>query len=641
MNDMTKKKYNVVIMLGDIQGYYPSEQIKGFYEAADKYDANVILLVGQQIPNNVNGVIINEFDKAYKYQFNTIYDYANLMHPDAIIVTYGSLKIFKSIENGKEFLGKFSSVPLIMMEDIPEDDNISYLITDSYNGMYQCVEHLVKVHGYKRITFLGAPVGNLDGEERLRAYKDVMNKYGLTVTDSMIGRGDYSEFVDYEVEKLIDRNKDLEAIVCANDGMAKSCYRVCSKRGFEIGKQIAITGYDNTSYSKEMIPNLTTVSHDIKQMSIRAFDMAMDICKGKKPYHINVKAKFLPRGSCGCQFDHSAMKTTENTLSTADIEMNIRDKIWFIPSIIRDIQFVNDYEDISMILEYVLHRISRMGVKSAYLLDFGKTVQREEKDITIPEEMRLKAYYEKGKVVSYNESVPFENVFNSNENKRLAAFMIFYGNVQYGVIMLEVEPQNIIYWQICSLQLGTLMHFEELNIEKYKANKELEEKNRVLNFISQKDELTGILNRHGFMERVISYIDNNIGKKAQILFADLDHLKQINDGFGHPDGDYAILSAAEILQKSLPNDIILARIGGDEFVALICDSNITDTELKTAIKANCDFFNTISSKQYYIEMSVGIYEFVCDAGIEISELLKKSDKLLYEAKKNRRDNVLK
>ncbi|MBQ5851206.1 MAG: GGDEF domain-containing protein, partial [Lachnospiraceae bacterium] len=112
-------------------------------------------------------------------------------------------------------------------------------------------------------------------------------------------------------------------------------------------------------------------------------------------------------------------------------------------------------------------------------------------------------------------------------------------------------------------------------------------------------------------------------------------------GFGHPDGDYAILSAAEILQKSLPNDIILARIGGDEFVALICDSNITDTELKTAIKANCDFFNTISSKQYYIEMSVGIYEFVCDAGIEISELLKKSDKLLYEAKKNRRDNVLK
>ncbi|MBQ2406940.1 MAG: LacI family DNA-binding transcriptional regulator, partial [Lachnospiraceae bacterium] len=160
MNDMTKKKYNVVIMLGDIQGYYPSEQIKGFYEAADKYDANVILLVGQQIPNNINGVIINEFDKAYKYQFNTIYDYANLMHPDAIIVTYGSLKIFKSIENGKEFLEKFSSVPLVMMEDIPEDDNTSYLITDSYNGMYQCVEHLVKVHGYKRIAFLGAPVGN-------------------------------------------------------------------------------------------------------------------------------------------------------------------------------------------------------------------------------------------------------------------------------------------------------------------------------------------------------------------------------------------------------------------------------------------------------------------------------------------------
>lgn len=134
----------------------------------------------------------------------------------------------------------------------------------------------------KKIDFLGAPEGNYDGDERLKAYIDVMAKYGLEVSDDMIARGDYSEFVDYEVQKLLDSNKDLEAIVCANDGMAKSCYRVCQQKGFRIGTDIAITGYDNTEYSTYMTPTLTTVSHDIKNMSIKAFDMAIDYCNGKK-----------------------------------------------------------------------------------------------------------------------------------------------------------------------------------------------------------------------------------------------------------------------------------------------------------------------------------------------------------------------
>lgn len=55
----------------------------------------------------------------------------------------------------------------------------------------------------------------------------------------------------------------------------------------------------------------------------------------------------------------------------------------------------------------------------------------------------------------------------------------------------------------------------------------------MLNFLSEYDVMTGCLNRRGFMERAMAMNHENQGKQAMIVFADLDHLKEINDTFGH------------------------------------------------------------------------------------------------------------
>ena len=56
-----------------------------------------------------------------------------------------------------------------------------------------------------------------------------------------------------------------------------------------------------------------------------------------------------------------------------------------------------------------------------------------------------------------------------------------------------------------------------------------------------------------------------------LLFADMDNLKQVNDRFGHKNGDYAIKSIAQILQQSFDTDDVIGRIGGDEFCVLLRD----------------------------------------------------------------------
>lgn len=99
--------------------------------------------------------------------------------------------------------------------------------------------------------------------------------------------------------------------------------------------------------------------------------------------------------------------------------------------------------------------------------------------------------------------------------------------------------------------------------------REVREKNEVLNFLSESDALTGSLNRRGFMEKAVQMNRENAGKEMLILFADLDHLKEINDSFGHIEGDFAIRRCAETLKSAVGENGVTGRIGGDEFCAMI------------------------------------------------------------------------
>ena len=113
-------------------------------------------------------------------------------------------------------------------------------------------------------------------DRRKEAYLETMKKYGLPVTPGMIAQGDYSEFVDKQVECLLDSNPDAQAIVFANDEMAFAGYRVCEKRGLVVGKDIMITGFDDCERASGMEPPLTTIQQDGELMGKMAvYDLSL------------------------------------------------------------------------------------------------------------------------------------------------------------------------------------------------------------------------------------------------------------------------------------------------------------------------------------------------------------------------------
>lgn len=203
--------------------------------------------------------------------------------------------------------------------------------------------------------------------------------------------------------------------------------------------------------------------------------------------------------------------------------------------------------------------------------------------------------------------------------------------------------------QICSLQIGALLHFIQLNASERQIQKELQdsmkviqEQNSILSYISEYDDLSQLLNRRGFMERASHAIESNSGKKAYLLFGDLDHLKEINDCFSHLAGDFALRTVSERLRKCLPKDAITARLGGDEFVSFIL-TDIPDfkEQLLKNLKAESDAFNAVCDKPFYVEISVGIYDFYCNPQMDLTDILKHSDAILYEEKAKRRSSIKK
>lgn len=81
------------------------------------------------------------------------------------------------------------------------------------------------------------------------------------------------------------------------------------------------------------------------------------------------------------------------------------------------------------------------------------------------------------------------------------------------------------------------------------------------------DPLTGLLNRRAFIEQFDGAMQLNV--RGWFLIADVDFLKKINDAFGHPAGDDAILAVSKAMQSQLPPEALIARIGGDEFCAFV------------------------------------------------------------------------
>jgi hypothetical protein len=217
-------------------------------------------------------------------------------------------------EQKLEFLRSLGKdTPIILLAG--EAEGYSSVCINNRAGLEQAILHLIDEHRCKKIGFLSGPIEtNQDARERYDVYVRTMKSKGLSASPDWVAFGNFSEFSEDVVEELIDRHPDIEAIVCANDQMAIGVYHVLEKRGLRPGKDILVTGFDNSPVAMILEPHLTTVKADTKELAYSAVMECANIIKNKE-VHEFVNSQLVVQNSCGCGDRSSIHEDQELLLS--------------------------------------------------------------------------------------------------------------------------------------------------------------------------------------------------------------------------------------------------------------------------------------------------------------------------------------
>ena len=642
------KHLNVALFISEFEDPYTNMLCEGAVRAARVQDYNLYIFPGKFLDSRSSTLL----DDDYSYQHNCLFQFISEKNIDVAIINLGNIASQLSIEKKKAFL-KTITVPVILISDMIE--GYSCVNYKNSSGMALGIEHLIQRHQKKHFGYVSGPSSNTDAIERQQVFEQIMKENGITPDQYRIVEGDFSNNSADVIEALLDDYAEMDALICANDMMCYSAYQVLAARNISIGTDIAVLGFDDAPYSSQIKPGLSTVKADPALLGYKAVGLCDKVLKGEM-HNVFVDTTFVLRGSCGCD----KVPYAEPNLDILSLQANLDSMNHTLVAISRNI--LNYEEENSKIYFMILNSLCRMNVHSLYLYTFIQEIEHKREEVwEPPKTVRLRAYYrephrripdivyqpmpiyyypvdmEDIKEIRLEEQyIPFEQIFSnpficSDEPEIKVVTMLYAGETQYGFLVWDVQEEYFGYigqlsYQISNaLKTNKLLHKKNMMAAALEESlQQVQEKNAVLEEISKIDELTQIYNRRGFLDSMARNViaKANKGKGAIALYADMNNLKQVNDQFGHEEGDYALKLIGQILRDAihrLEGNGEVGRIGGDEFCAyLITDTPDSEAVLRKCIDEITEIVNQESKKPYYVSMSVGMKSFVCSDEVKVS-----------------------
>ncbi|KAA3437891.1 LacI family DNA-binding transcriptional regulator [Rufibacter hautae] len=171
---------------------------------------------------------------------------------------------------------KKRKVPLVLFDRVKEELNSPSVVVDDYKGAFMATEHLIQ-QGYTRIAHISGPQHIKIFNDRLIGYVDALKTYNLPVDDDLIQYGRNSiESGRASAERLINRNKGMDAIFAAVDFTALGALQYLKQAGVKMPEQVGMIGFGNESFSPYVTPSLSTIDQQPARMGEEAFTLFLE-----------------------------------------------------------------------------------------------------------------------------------------------------------------------------------------------------------------------------------------------------------------------------------------------------------------------------------------------------------------------------
>jgi DNA-binding LacI/PurR family transcriptional regulator/signal transduction histidine kinase len=279
------------LFVGQMEERYQSLVWPGIADMAQERDANLICFVGRALLSPYG----------FEVQRNVIYDLASKENVDGLVLMAGTLGNFITLEELINFCERYRPLPMVSIAlalgAMPS------VLVDNEKGMRDAINHLIEMHGHRRIAFIRGPEGHQEAEARYRAFTEVLAEHGLPLDPDLIAPGDFTVDTGLQAIHLLlnQRRVDFEAVVAANDSMAIGALEALRARGIRVPGDIAVVGFDDIEESRYVTPPLTTVRQPLHEQGRRAAEMVLALLAGEEvPEQVTLPTELVVRQSCGC-----------------------------------------------------------------------------------------------------------------------------------------------------------------------------------------------------------------------------------------------------------------------------------------------------------------------------------------------------
>ncbi len=532
-----------------------------------------------------------------------------------------------------------AGIPAVTI-DCPVED-FTLIGIDNRDAQRAITEHLIQVHGARRLVYLTGIEGNdcPEADDRRNGFLDACKDNGLSQENIWIYHCSWRTVDGKQVaQEWLENGRPLpDAFVCANDEMAFGVIETLQEHDIRIPEDVRVVGFDNVSSAELVSPRLSTIRRDYEKLNYHAMEILMSMIEGTPSPHIHpFPYEMICSSSCGC----AASREFENTRTLFYQQTKFLKQFYMLQDAMAEALF--SATSLSALLDIVENTYSVFGCDNLFLCMNELYYLSYERDV----EKKHRAYFDDTMLLvacGKRKQEPDENhvyasfprsellpEFITRDENYLIFYPLHYNSTSIGYIVLNG------LCQAAKLNLHeSIINFIEIAIENVRKKMLLQRLNQILDDQYVHDALTGLHNRFGYKRYAEDIYKNLLDENgsALIAFADVDNLKEINDKYGHECGDNVIRAAAGALQASIGSDGFLMRYGGDEFL-VICSG--TREELSSRIRSRLKGVTVPGPDDIPVALSIGVIKVNRLEKKPLEKCVQEADMRMYQTKMERK-----
>lgn len=623
--DMLRNKKIVALCTSRIQDESTNEYVTALHKALSNVGYSLFVY------NTSTTIVGDEFENDPQV---AVYKLINYDVVDVVIVCEEVIRN-KSLSNYLVECAKAHGVKTIVIGEAYKGCvNIKF---DHENGFLGIVRHIVCDHKRTKLHMMAGIKGNYFSDQRIEAFKRVLEENDLPFDDSMVSYGDFwSEPAEKAVEELLAKGELPEAFICANDNMAVAVSNLLQNHGIKVPEEVAVTGFDGILDAKFCSPRITTVVTDYTDLAQQTMEILEDWDSwiGKRETAL-VPLRVLIAQSCGCNGERT-INASEYLTNMSNRFYRFREEDIALSATIANIQRCEKLEDIT---RYISNEIF---YESCCVLEqecINETVNPEHHKAEFENfDRKVVLLFDRGQEIlgrpylfQARQVIPAIN-YMLDEKRLLIFSSLYYLDVSLGYMCFyykDLTSTNYVKVpQIMNALSNAMGGYCSARHKQYLMGR--------IDEMYRTDMLTGLRNRRGFEAEYREMLEScQENRELTVIFVDLDGLKYINDNYGHKEGDFAIHTVAKAMKILCPEGAIFTRFGGDEMLA-VCRGKQDIEKLKEDFYGYFDAFNAKSNKKYDVLASMGIYHTEEGDDLSFEGIIEKSDVLMYMEKTKRK-----